>query len=424
MFYYLVRPLARLGTYLFFQKIYFANENRIPRDKPVILAINHPTGFMEPIIMAVLLKKPLHFLVRGDFFSKKIYGTLLRALHMIPIFRMRDTTGFSGVKSNFSTFEACYAGLRSGKIIMIFPEGRTVLEKRLRPLQRGLVRIAFGTLERYPDLEDLYIVPVGVNFTDGERPRGKVMINFGEPLSARSFYQTGAAVEGDQLLVALAQAMAQNIIIVEDPSDDVLAEQLLTLDRSERKETLFPVVEDAADCLWREKDIANRINSMPAEEKTILKTQAEAYFKALKAAQTNDKAVAKSGSTQFGVGQLLGLIPAYLGYVFGFLPAQLAYYIQHKQVRRLEYKMPVWACASWGAFLLYYLFWLVLAAMSGQWLILVFAALLGGFAWYGLYYFEHLQLWRSEQHFKRLEPTQQHYLQAQRQDLLPFIQNQ
>ncbi len=326
MFYYLVRPLARLGTYLFFQKIYFANENRIPRDKPVILAINHPTGFMEPIIMAVLLKKPLHFLVRGDFFSKKIYGALLRALHMIPIFRMRDTTGFSGVKSNFSTFEACYAGLKSGKIIMIFPEGRTVLEKRLRPLQRGLVRIAFGTLERYPELEDLYIVPVGVNFTDGERPRGKVMINFGEPLSARSFYQTGAAVEGDQLLVALAQAMAQNIIIVEDPTDDVLAEQLLTLDRSERKEKLFPMVEDAADCLWREKDIANRINSMPAEEKIILKTQAEAYFKALKAARTNDKAVAKPGSTQVKIGQWLGLVPAYLGYIFGFLPAQLAFY--------------------------------------------------------------------------------------------------
>lgn len=424
MFYYLVRPLARLGTYLFFQKIYFANESRIPRDKPVILAINHPTGFMEPIIMAVLLKKPLHFLVRGDFFSKKIYGALLRALHMIPIFRMRDNTGFSGVKSNFSTFEACYAGLKSGKIIMIFPEGRTVLEKRLRPLQRGLVRIAFGTLERYPELEDLFIVPVGVNFTDGENPRGKVMINFGEPLSARSFYKNGATTEGDQLLEALAQAMAQNIIIVEDPADDVLAEQLLALDRSERKEKQFPMVEDAADCLWREKNIADRINSMPPEEKTALKGQAEAYFKALRAAQTNDKAVAKPGSVQLGVGQLLGLIPAYLGYVFGFLPAQLAFYIKHKQVRRLEYKMPVWACASWGAFLVYYLLWLLLAASSGQWLILLLALVLGGFAWFGLYFFESLQQWRSEQHFKRLEQHQQQQLQTQREQLLPFIQNQ
>lgn len=423
MFYYLVRPLARLGTYLFFQKIYFANENRIPRNKPVILAINHPTGFMEPIIMAVLLKKPLHFLVRGDFFSKKIYGALLRALHMIPIFRMRDNTGFSGVKSNFSTFEACYAGLKSGKIIMIFPEGRTVLEKRLRPLQRGLVRIAFGTLERYPELEDLFIVPVGVNFTDGEQPRGKVMINFGEPLSARSFYRNGAATEGDQLLEALAQAMAQNIIIVEDPADDGLAEQLLTLDRSERKERLFPLVEDASDCLWREKNIANRINSMVLDEKTTLKTQTEAYFKALKAAQTNDKAVAKSGSTQFGVGQLLGLIPAYLGYVFGFLPAQLAYYVKHKQVRRLEYKIPVWACASWGAFLVYYLLWLALAAITGQWLILLLAVLLGGFGWFSLYYFEHFRQWRNAQKFKGLEGKLQQQLQEQRQHLLPFIQN-
>ncbi|WP_353483133.1 1-acyl-sn-glycerol-3-phosphate acyltransferase, partial [Haliscomenobacter sp.] len=347
MLYYLVRPIARLGTYLFFRKIYFANEERIPRDKPIILAINHPTGFLEPIIMAVLLSKPLHFLVRGDFFSKKFYGTLLRALHMIPIFRMRDTTGFSGVKSNFSTFEACYAGLKEGKIIMIFPEGRTVLEKRLRPLQRGLVRIAFGTLERYPEIEDLYVVPVGVNFTDGLQPRGEVMINFGEPLSMRSFYQTGANSEGDALLETLATEMAKNIVIVENPADDELAEGLFDLDRTERNPKIFPILDRDATYLWREKAIAARINTWSAETKNKTKDSVSAYFNALEQANINDKAISSSVGLGNWLFLVLGFLPAWLGRIFCFPPAYLACYIQVKRVRRLEYKLPVWAVVSW-----------------------------------------------------------------------------
>lgn len=282
--------------------------------------------------MAVLLKKPLHFLVRGDFFSKKIYGALLRALHMIPIFRMRDSTGYGGVKSNFSTFEACYAGLKNRKMIMIFPEGRTVLEKRLRPLQKGLLRIAFGTLERYPELEDLYIVPVGVNFTDGENPRGKVMINFGEPLSARAFYQKGETNEGDNLLEALAEAMSQNIVIVKNPEDDQLAEQLLTLDRSQRQEQKWPIVEDAADCLSSEKKRCEWLNDLPSDQKSTLRDAAETYFKELRKAKINDLSVAKATPKTLPIGLILGFIPAWLGRIFGFLPSYLAYSIKHNIV--------------------------------------------------------------------------------------------
>jgi len=422
MLYYLVRPIARLGTYLFFRKIYFANEERIPRDKPVILAINHPTGFLEPIIMAVLLSKPLHFLVRGDFFSKKFYGSLLRALHMIPIFRMRDTTGFSGVKSNFSTFEACYSGLKEGKIIMIFPEGRTVLEKRLRPLQRGLVRIAFGTLERYPEIEDLYVVPVGVNFTDGLLPRGDVMINFGEPLSMRSYYQTGANSEGDALLETLATEMAKNIVIVEDPADDELAEGLFELDRTERSPKTFPVLDRDAMYLWREKAIATQINTWSAETKNQAKDSVSAYFKALEQANINDKAISSSVGLGTWLFLLLGFLPAWLGRIFCFPPAYLARYIKVKRVRRLEYKLPVWAVLSWFSVLIYYIIWLLLAAISGQWFILAAVLALGVCGYFGLGYFEYLSQWRADRRFRRLPTAQQEALKTQRAGLLPLLQ--
>lgn len=424
MLYYLVRPIARMGTYLFFRKVYFSNEDRVPHNKPVVLAINHPTGFLEPIIMAVLMRKPLYFFVRGDFFTHKVYGALMRALNMIPIFRMRDNTGFGGVKSNFAIFEESYASLKAGKIIMIFPEGRTVLEKRLRPLQKGLPRLAHGFLERYPEEEDLYIVPVGVNFTNGLQSRSEVMINFGTPLSARSFYQNGSGHATEAMLEALATALCENMVVVEDPADDVLAEQLFILDRSEREEKIFPVIVDNDANLFREKNIASRINALPIGDKELLKSKATAYFQTLKKHQLSDVAVVKNqkvGASSW-LFLILGFIPALLGRIFCFPPAQLAFYIKDKKVPRLEYKLPVWASVSWLAFLAYFLIFLLIAGLSGWWVIFLAAILLGGLGYFNLLYNEYLGFWKQVQRFKKLPQTEQAALLQQRADLWPLPQ--
>ena len=146
VFYYIVRPLARIGIWMYYRKIYIANTERIPKNKPVIIAANHPTGFMEPCIMAVFLRRPLYFLVRGDFFRKSYFNFLMRSLNMIPIFRKRDGN-FRDLKSNYASFAACYEALRANRTIMIFPEGSAVHEKRLRPLQKGISRLAFGAMQ-------------------------------------------------------------------------------------------------------------------------------------------------------------------------------------------------------------------------------------------------------------------------------------
>ena len=127
MLYRLVRPLAALGIRANYQHICISNTDRIPVDKPVILAANHPTAFMEPCILACFLGRPLYFLVRGDFFKQPLYNFLLRQLNMLPVFRMRDG-GYRNLKNNYSTFEACFEALKSNKTIMILAEGRTIHE--------------------------------------------------------------------------------------------------------------------------------------------------------------------------------------------------------------------------------------------------------------------------------------------------------
>ncbi len=185
MLYRIVRPLAALTLKTNFRKIYFSNVDLIPDDHPVILAVNHPTAFIEPCVLACFQPYSLHFLVRGDFFAKPLFRYLLERLHMIPVYRLKDG-GFTKVKNNYSTFERCYVALQAQKTLMILAEGSCTHEKRLRPIRKGTARIAFGAYEKY-QIEDLRIVPIGVNYAAAESYRTDLMIEVGTPICLEDY---------------------------------------------------------------------------------------------------------------------------------------------------------------------------------------------------------------------------------------------
>ena len=186
MLYAILQPLMRLALRIFFRKIYFSNAEVIPWGKPLIIASNHPTAFMEPLIYCSLLRQPLHSITRGDVFTHPFFGKILKSLYMVPIFRFKD--GFGNLKLNNASFEHCYQTLADNKAILIFSEGRTKLEKRLRPIQKGTARMAFGTWESLGNTDlDIQIVPVGLNYVSGNCFRDEVMIRFDAPISLRDY---------------------------------------------------------------------------------------------------------------------------------------------------------------------------------------------------------------------------------------------
>jgi len=241
--YRIVRPLAKVALTTNFRRIYFSNAQVVPRDKPVILAANHPSAFMEPCILAVLLPRPLHFLVRGDFFAKPLFEKMLRSLHMLPIFRMKDG-GYKKLKDNFSTFDKCHSTLAEGKVIMILAEGSTKHEKRLRPLQKGTARLALGTLKKYPDL-DLQIIPVGVNYSNSDQFRSEVMIEFGQPMKVQDYFDD---LKGDSVLGIkkmtddLRERLKKHVVIIDKKEDEKLVEQLFSINRNNFPSPAQPVV--------------------------------------------------------------------------------------------------------------------------------------------------------------------------------------
>lgn len=422
MLYALVRPLARVAVYVYFRKVYLSHTDRIPRDKPVILACNHPTGFLEPCILAVLLDRPLYFLVRGDFFTKKVFARLLRALHMLPVYRWKDG-GYRNLKNNFSTFDACHRALDQRRTIMIFVEGNTKYEKRLRPLQKGAARIAFGALEAFPDMEDVYLVPVGVTYTQADRFRSEVMIDFGEPVRTRDFwprYQENSGEGVNEITLELEQVMRRHLVHIQHPKDDSLVEYLLELDRSEHPSPLFPSVSPSGEPLERERRIAEVINELGEEVRIDLRQKTFHYFEQLDQLGIPDRALG-SASAGRPVNRLflaVGLLPAVAGYLLNFLPLRAARWLADKKVAHIEFYSPVMVASGIGIYLVYVLL-LALAAGLG-WglpglLLLVALPVLGIPT---LWYLDAMNRWRTGRLLQTVEAPKLEALKSQRQVIL------
>ncbi|MEO0733457.1 MAG: 1-acyl-sn-glycerol-3-phosphate acyltransferase, partial [Bacteroidota bacterium] len=233
MLYPIVRPVARYVLRYYFRNIDITGLENIPRKGAVVLAANHPTAFIEPCLLACFQDRPLHFLARGNLFKNAFYNTLLAAVNILPVFRIEDG-GYGRLKDNFNTFATCYRALSRGKAIMILAEGRCIHEKALRPLRKGTARIALGALDADPTLPEVYVVPVGANFTHPERVRSTVMIRCGEPIRASDFLDEYRAAEATAIKNFTQHLRARlEPLVVQFPNQDVadIGEALLELDR-------------------------------------------------------------------------------------------------------------------------------------------------------------------------------------------------
>ncbi len=424
MLYSIVRPIAKLGIRVFYRKIYLSNTARIPRNKPVILAANHPTGFMEPCILACYLDRPLSFLVRGDFFKKPLYRRLLNSLHMLPVYRVKDG-GLSVVKNNFETFDYCFNALRANKTLMILAEGSAEHEKRLRPLKKGTARIALGTLETYPDLENVYIVPVGVNYTYAELPRTEVMIDFGEPMLASdylAFYKENPNQTINDFIGNLYERLAERIVIIDKKADEELTEYLLQLDRAQRPKILEKTSPEA---LKAEKQVADAVNALDENSRNALLTQAREYFQQLKKIGTTDEGFLRKKSS-FIISTLLLILgfPFFLiGLVFNFLPIWVAKSIADKRVRRPEFYAPVYWAISLGTYLIWWILWLVGLLVFAEPTALLWLLVMPLLGYFSILFFEYFQQQKKYFRASKLSSPERENLMKQRTAIWEAFQN-
>ncbi|MBC7885224.1 MAG: 1-acyl-sn-glycerol-3-phosphate acyltransferase [Saprospiraceae bacterium] len=222
MMYAFIRLWAKIFLRLYFRKTLVYGAEKVPATGPLILASNHPSAFMEAAILATVMKRPIHFLVRGDMFHPR-FKWLFDATKQIPIYRKKD--GITNLRKNASSFDLTYRKLAEGESVLIFPEAKTTLEKKMRPIQRGTAHLAFGTLPFLKNGSELKVQPVGVNYMDPRVPGTDVVIRFTDAfVVAEGTREDRDTIEAftDQL----SNAMSPLIVQVDDSLEknyDVLA---------------------------------------------------------------------------------------------------------------------------------------------------------------------------------------------------------
>lgn len=226
---------------IYFGKVYIDGLDKIPRDKPLILAANHQSAFIEPVLLGATMPFPVHFITRGDIFVKQ-WMWFFNAVNMIPIFRFHD--GYSQLKKNKSSFEHVYSALEKNARIIIFCEGSMKWEKKLHPLQLGAARMAVGAYGQNRAL-DVHVVPIGINYENHLVFRRYVRISIGDIIRVQD-HADGIDASQRPALKSVTQALQKNlqphIIDIASEAHFDLGDKLLCMHDNSAKRTFFPMV--------------------------------------------------------------------------------------------------------------------------------------------------------------------------------------
>ena len=183
--YYLLYVYSYLYYHIFYRRVTVTGRENIPRNTPIIFAANHQNALMDALAMLYARKGKVVFLARADIFKSKFVAGLLHFLKIMPVYRMRD--GFESLGQNEEIFDNAADVLRHNTPLAMLPEGNHAGFKRLRPLKKGICRIAFMAEERSQFKLNLHIVPVGLDYSNYFNAGERILINFGKPIRVADY---------------------------------------------------------------------------------------------------------------------------------------------------------------------------------------------------------------------------------------------
>ena len=368
-----LRKLAHRLIKRYYPKVQITGAEQIPSDGPILFCANHPNSLIDPILIGITAKRPVSFMAKAPLFKTPILGSIMHALGMVPAYRGRDDS--SQVKKNQKSLDRVIKGLMSGRAMGIFPEGVSSDVRQLGLVRGGASRIALGAFEG--GVENLVIVPLGINYERKERLGSKVWINVGEPILMKEFTQENRsdeekAITDDKVLRRkLTQRIETNlktvIVHLDNAEWDPLLDDLETLVEHSRHKASLKVPK-----LMRRKRIADALNYFYQEETetgTEVVSQIQNYHHKVRAAGLiiDDPILQRSTlKTTFTilwkfVHLIVWFIPALLGTLGNIVPFVITRAIASKVQQE---GLKTTALARIGVGLPIYLLWYALIAYT------------------------------------------------------------
>ena len=137
----------------------------LPQTGGYILCSNH-RSYLDPIFLGVKVKRQLAFMAKEELFRVKVLGPIIKKLGAFPIARGKGDTG---------AVEFAIDTVKSGKALMLFPEGTRSKDGKLLKLKSGVIVIASQSQG--------LIVPSAIVFEGKLRFRREVTVRYGKPIS-------------------------------------------------------------------------------------------------------------------------------------------------------------------------------------------------------------------------------------------------
>lgn len=317
---------------------------------------------MDPLVVAAGVKPRLHFLVRGESFRNPVARWFYGHLNMIPVYRTDETP--DEMHKNNEMFEHCHTHLAKKGAILLFPEGNSKTELRLRPIKTGAARIALGAEDAQAFKLGVKIVPVGVNYSDPHIFRSDLFLNFGEPIDMRDYAEAYAAdprATVKELTERLKGVLETNTLVIENEQLDDLIENIETIYKAQLRKEIAEEADQRRDDFKISKDIIKAVEhfqkTAPARVRFV-QHMIDDYLKNLDRFQLNDKQLKPDRKPVRGFETTLLIIfglPLFLfGLINNIIPYKLTGVVSHKVVQRGDFFGSVQLLAGLGIFLVCY----------------------------------------------------------------------
>jgi len=356
----------------FYKKYQGKNIHYLFTDKPVIIAMNHPNAFTDPIIINFLTRPKigLKYLARGDAFKTGIATFFLEQFGIVPIFRIQDG-GKEGLKKNNESYKRVNQLLKKNNKIIVFAEGLCVQERRLRPLKKGVPRMVFGAYD-FLDNKDLVVIPIAVNYSKPHKQGSTIFYNVGTPINVSNYeteYKEQPAKTYNKFLQDLEPKMKELMVQINNPKYDNLVEEVETLITNSELKRNNHKQNNLEQRFYISQKIANKINQLETENPIALDSflnKSKNYFYQLKKLNLKDWLLnpinkSKTNIVYISLIFLFLIITspfALISLVVNTLPLKLTHLIVKKIIKNnKEFYSSLFIAISLFLFIINYLIW-------------------------------------------------------------------
>jgi 1-acyl-sn-glycerol-3-phosphate acyltransferase len=147
------------------------NRRHEPTEGGVLYVANHQS-FLDPILVAYALQRPMNFMARDTLFKNKYFARIIETFNAFPV--RRGTGDIGAIKESLRR-------LKSGHQLIVFPEGTRTNDGHIQPFKPGPAVLA--------QRGATWVVPVLIDGAELVWPKGhkfptlgNIVVQYGEPI--------------------------------------------------------------------------------------------------------------------------------------------------------------------------------------------------------------------------------------------------